>query len=162
MPSRATLVSIHRERDVTTTVVDCAEPPSAAIAPASLVDDSTDWVAVIELHHLIGKAGSRLSFETYGPVEHEPVVGREYTLQSWWSQGALDLVTDMNRVWTREAYPPGGDDCVYCPLTYSWFGRGESDDSVMEGYRSRDVWITVDAYERFIRDDLLRIRSRHG
>jgi hypothetical protein len=118
MKHRAKVVGFHRERDVTTTVIVCAEPPSPPVAPASLVDDSTDWVAVIELHRLVDESGPELRFETYGPVEDEPVVGREYTLQLWWTREAYDLVADVQRTWTLEPYPADADDCVYCPLTY--------------------------------------------
>jgi hypothetical protein len=158
MRSRAQVRSFHRAGDIATTVVDCIEPPPEPIAPGCLFEDGTP-TTVIELHKLVEREGSSLRFETYGEVEQQPLVGREYILQSWWLPGTLELVMALDRVWTREQYPPDRDDCEYCPLTWRWFGRGESKDSVMEGYHSGDVWITVAAYERFIRDDALRIRA---
>jgi hypothetical protein len=126
--------------------------PGDPITPAALWDIEGKS-EVLQFHRLIDTEGSQLTLETFDFRGELPVFDHEYLFQLWWTPDAMDLVTDMSRVWRRSQYPEG-DKCDWCPLTYKDFGQ----DREREGYFSDGVWITVAAYNKYIRDDFLRVR----
>jgi hypothetical protein len=145
------------EADVRTSVVRLGgELPTEPIAPATLIDPATKR-PVIALHRLVRADGPDVAFETYG-ITVSPPVGK-YLLQSWWVPDALALVADVLREWVRARYPGDatgpfpdhGPD--FCVLTYETFEPG--DDAYTDG---RGAWVSVAGYQKYIEDDLLRLR----
>jgi hypothetical protein len=67
----------------------------------------------------------------------------------------MDLVPDTTRKWQRTKCPDNGKH-DFCPMTYKNIG---ADEAEREGYLSDGVWISVDAYDKYIRDDFLRVRQ---
>lgn len=67
----------------------------------------------------------------------------------------LDAVRDRSRVWSHEHYPDNGDH-DHCLVTWT---RIEAQGSHPDGYRSGCDWLTVNAYQTYIVQDLLRIRQ---
>ena len=159
MEPTAELFRVDRRSAVIVTRLRASKIPAEPIAPAGLyrVDDPAD--CALELHRLASiEDNGVLTFETFGAeLVGVPKAGT-YVLRSWWDRAALALVRDLARQWTRATYLGDGSECVSCPLTYKWFGRLNEPDPQLEGYCSEGVWITVGAYERFIRDDILRTR----
>jgi hypothetical protein len=142
-----------------TTVVRSSRPLAAPVAPAGLYELSEPSQLVLELHKLIRSEEDLFTFETYQSTFSDAVTGSSYIIQSWWTDEAFDIVKDTTRQWRRARYPGTERDCVRCLLTYKHFGAQGERDVRTEGYVSGDVWITIEAYERFIAQDVLRIRS---
>ncbi len=153
----AEILGFRREGDTTTTEAFVSRPLGDPIAPAGLYAQDESRI-VMELHKAVAVSGRRVTFESY-ETNDEVRVGASYELRQMWDSSAFELVTNLGLVWSRETYPGDGSACDSCPLTYVWFGRDRGDGAATEGYRSGRAWITVDAYERYIRDDILRVRA---
>jgi hypothetical protein len=116
---------------------------------------------VLELHRCVRHEDTVLEYEMYdwdGPLPH---TGEAFFLRHWWQPEAVELARDVTRIWTRALYPQG-DDCDFCPLTWKRFSADPRDIGYeREGYRSGGAWVSVEGYERYIRDDRLRMRAGH-
>jgi hypothetical protein len=130
--------------------LDSYEPP---LAPAGLYDTRTQREEAAQLHKLVHSDAAVHTFYTFPPhrVSSE-LVGQRLVYRPWWTPRQLELVIDTALRWEREQYPADGDHS-HCGLTW------ETITAPMEAYRCGDTWITVDAYERFIRDDTLHYRK---
>ena len=143
--------------DVRTTTIRISGPLPAAVAPATLMDPATRK-PVLELHSVTRADGAEVMFETYGGSDDPPV--GSYVLQSWWVPDALALVLDRSRSWTLADYPSGAPDEYpddgpdFCLLTYQSFQPGDPAYTDKQG-----AWISIEAHERFIAGDLLRVRT---
>lgn len=129
------------------------------LAPGGLYSLSDPKKKVLELHKLLnqGEEGN-LIFKTYESPMELPPKGGKFIFRAWWTPNALDIVTNMSLTWTREKYPGNGDH-DHCLLTYKTISAYTGE---REGYCSGKAWISVEGYERFIRDDILRLRHRKG
>lgn len=126
------------------------------IAPADL-RLSDPYRSAFLFHQLVGRKGAQLVFETYKPEYPLPRVGETYEFCSWWIPCAMDAVRDISAAWQRLPYPNDGDH-DHCLLSYETLAAyGEYKK---EGYTSEHGWITVEAYQEFIEQDRLRIRSQ--
>jgi hypothetical protein len=146
------IVRASRAGDVITTEVRLEEGewPSAPVAPASVWTD--DHSRVIELHRQVDLTDDVAIFETYGIDGETPDPGGLYALYAWWSPEQLKAAEDRNLAWTLQSYDRPGDH-DHCLFTWATIGPGDV------AYHSDDGWVSVDAYDRFIRDDALRLRS---
>lgn len=78
--------------------------------------------------------------------------GGPYRIFSWWDPNQFRAATDRNVRWHSRAYDKPGDH-THCLLTWKAIYHGTM------AYQVNDAgWITVDAYEKHIRDDVLRLR----
>jgi hypothetical protein len=143
-----------RASDVTTTFVRLVEgaPPSDPIAPAALYSATERNIEVQQLHRLVSqREDETLHFESYDLESPVLERGSRFVLRSWWLPTAWDAVTDPQRVWNRERFD--GDD-EFCLLTWEEIRPGD------EAFRSNlGEWISEEGYNRFIRDDVLRLRA---
>jgi hypothetical protein len=148
------VVDASRSGDVTTTRVRLVAGglPSEPIAPAGLYAEEHDDEQLFELHTLRHwEPGGLLVFESYGDAAavrpgERAVFRSRWTRESWWA------ATDRNLQWELAVYHGDGHD--HCLLTWETIARGDT------AYRSsRGNWVTVGAYERYIRDDVLRLRA---
>jgi hypothetical protein len=140
--------------DVTTTELrlDEGKWPSEPLAPANVWnDESAPSVLVMELHRLVSTRGTTAIFESYG-IERLPPPGGPYAMYAWFRPEQLAVVQDSGLRWRRRQYD-GADDDYDCLLTWARINPGDA------AYESDAGWISVDAYERLIRDDLLRLRE---
>jgi hypothetical protein len=151
----AFVTEIHRDREMLVTTVRLSDVPSGPLVPAALWELTNDSsTEVIPFHRLRDREGDFLAFETFDPVTRLPLFEHEYVFQQWFAQWQMDIVTDTSRRWKRRVYPENGDH-DHCRLTW------ESIDAGAEAYRSNRDWITVDAYNKYIRDDFLKVRGTH-
>jgi len=100
----------------------------------------------------------------------QPTLGEEAVIQGWWIGGVQQMLIDASH-WRRAQITaddigpsddqsgarPGwirvrGQD--FCPLTYKSFNYGDAAYTDDAGH-----WISVSGWERFVRDDPLRLRS---
>lgn len=128
---------------------------SPPLAPASLVTLDDPTRSLFDLHRAIA-SDSGLSYETYDTQHQLPTIGRQYLLRFWWDQRGLDAVIDRDATWVRQPYPagaPGTHD--HCLLTWETIAA-HSEHPV--AYRSHHGWLTDDAYEQYIAQDVLRLR----
>ena len=124
--------------------------PSEPLAPASVWTLDAEPALLIELQRLLALSGRSATFETYG---YSPAVlspGGHYSLISWWNPTQLSVATDVDLDWRLREYE--GSDHDHCLLTWETILPGRP------AYMSDAGWITVGAYARIVRDDVLRIR----
>ena len=126
------------------------------LAPAALYSLQEPAQERLQLHKLVDRVEKTLRFESYNLKPPLPSKGDKFIFRAWWRSDALALVKDTSLIWTRERYPDNGKH-EHCPLTYKTISAYTGE---REGYRCGKTWITVDAYERFIRDDILRLRGK--
>jgi hypothetical protein len=150
---RVTITAASRTDDVTTVALALERGPwpSEPVAPASVWNDQGD--RVVELHKLIRLERASAVFESYD-LESVPQPGGPYRMFSWWTPEQYEAATDTSIEWRRATYDTP-DDHEHCVLTWATIATGDT------GYQasSGSCWITVDAYEKYIRDDLLRLRN---
>ncbi len=126
------------------------------LTPASLVALDEPEREVFQLHRLRRQSGDRLSYLSYEVQSPLPEIGAPYILRLWWDQSQLDIVLDRNTHWIRQPYPhldPGSHD--HCQLTWATIAANAEHS---EGYHSHHGWLSVEAYERYIVHDILRLR----
>ena len=147
------VVEAVRAGDTTTTRVRLVrgETPLDPVAPAALYDDDA-VTEVLALHRLLGRGTDGLVFESYEVTASLPSAGSRFILRSWWTPSALDAVTAPDGTWREAQFE--GDDHTHCIVTWATIWGGE------RAYRSEaGEWMSVRAFERFVRDDLLRLRE---
>ncbi|HMJ00746.1 MAG TPA: hypothetical protein VK488_12990 [Gaiellaceae bacterium] len=149
--STAQLVDVARSGDVTTTRLLASEAVSEPLAPAGLYAGPDAPDEVWQLHKLVEReADGSLVFETYGSGP-PPQAGERFVFRPWWTPGQLAIAADRTLDWRREQYAKG--DHEHCLLTWETILPGAT------AYHSTAGWLATAAYERFIRDDLLRLRE---
>lgn len=150
----AEILGAARSGDVTTTRLRVVKgtSPVDPIAPAGLYSGARGEHEILPLHKLVAREPEgTLVFESYGIDAALPAEGSRLTLRSWWDRRALDAVTNVGLAWQLKAYDESDHD--HSLLTWTTILAGE------EAYRSTNGdWVSRDAYERYIRDDLLRLR----
>jgi len=128
-------------------------PDPPPIAPGALYrpPDLSHWV--FEVHRLVGRTGSILTFETYNTSLARPQVGEQYTFRSWWTKQAAEAVLDRSTQWIERVYP-GKDEHDHCLLTWDAIYSGQ-----IGCFSAEHGWITTDAYRQFIENDPYRVRA---
>ena len=155
----AKVLQVHKRHGTVLTLLKVNKVPAPPIAPAALYLSKKPGQKVLELHKLLSQDRENLEFETYdvgsGPL---PEKSHTYIFRVWWVPSTLKLVIDKNLRWVRQKYP---DDKTHthCPLTYETISAYQGH---REGYRCGNIWITTNAYRRFVRDDVLRLRGIPG
>src|SRR6478672_11540592 len=88
-------------------------PDPPPIAPGALYrpPDLSHWV--FEVHQVVGRTGSTLTFETYNSSLPLPTLGERYTFRSWWTAQAAEAVLDRSARWIERVYP-GKDQHEHC------------------------------------------------
>jgi hypothetical protein len=147
------IVRASREGDVTTTELWLQEGawPSAPLAPATVWSGDVDRLLLIELHRLVDLEGASARFESYELETALPPIGGPHSFFAWWTPEQLAAAIDPSLEWQPVQYYES--DHGHCRLTWKEIEPG---DPV---YVSDAGWITVEAYERYIRDDVLRVRA---
>jgi hypothetical protein len=148
----AAIVAADESGGVVSTTLELIEGewPSEPLAPATLWTATVD--PILELHKLVRREGKTATFETYGVTE-APKSGGPYRLFSWWRPEQYELAADGRIEWRLATVPTDADD-LDCALTWARLRPGET------AYVAPclDEWISVDAYQRYIREDLLRMQ----
>jgi hypothetical protein len=156
MNSRQTgvnIISSSREGDVTMTELRLQEGdwPPAPVAPATVWKGDAEGVPLIEVHRLVDLDGLSARFESFAIETALPAPGGPHSFFSWWTPEQLEAACDRSLEWRAVQYYES--DHGRCYLTWKEFQPG---DPV---FMSDAGWITIDAYERYIRDDVLRLRT---
>jgi len=131
---------------------------SPPFAPASLnkTDASTYPDDLIyELHKCVGQSDQQLIYETYGATSPPPAEHLVCILRLWWAPDQLEAVADTKANWVYKVYPANGSH-EHCLL--SWETIAAYGDYLHDGYHSEHGWITVEAYRKYIKLDMLRLR----
>lgn len=151
----AVLENSLRLNDVGVVEIRVEQKPSAPVAPAGLYSIEQPANLIYPLHRLIIEKKDLLVFETYDQNYELPTKG-EYVFRSWWILKALEAVCDTDTVWVKKIIPEGEHE--HCLLSYEKIGEGGETN---EGYFSKKYgWITVDAYNKYILNDILRLRGK--
>jgi hypothetical protein len=127
--------------------------PSAPLAPASIWRLETPADKVIDLHQLEKLEDAIAVFETFGANDVPPTPGdRRFSFFSWWTPAQFEAAADPGLEWHLREYDES--DHEHCLLTWERINRGD------EAFSSAAGWVTPAAFEKYIRDDVLRLRSR--
>jgi hypothetical protein len=153
------ILQCSRVDDVVTTELCLKEGswPAAPLAPATVWGGEDDRERVIDLHRLVSLREDAATFESYGIGEVQVSSGDEvrHAFYSWWTPEQLEVARDRGLAWRRRAYD--GADHDHCLLTWQKIQPRDV------AYVSEAGWLSVEAYEQFIRDDRLRLRrSQEG
>ena len=152
----AEIVEATRHDDVSVVAARFDLAPMAPIAPGALYAEPKSGNEQFQLHKLIRVDGRTLTFQTLNSAHSLPKVGERYFFRSWWVKPAMEAALDTDAIWMRQVYP---DDGTHQHCLFSWEAI-EANSANAEGYWSqKHGWITVRAYENFIRDDIYRIRA---
>jgi hypothetical protein len=142
--------------DVVTVLFGSLNPYTPPLVPAALYDVATERREIFQLHKILYSSEESSRFITFGsslPVES--IIGNKFVYRPWWSAEAWDLVTNPSLTWHRESYPDNGNH-THCPITWQAISAYKEP---REGYKCGKVWITIEAYEKFIRDDIYNCRG---
>ena len=127
----------------------------APLAPGGLYDIETQRTEAIQLHKLLAVTEGVHSFRTYGAAGITGLKGQRFVFRPWWTSKAFDLVANPSDGWRLAKYPNDGSH-AHCELTYVGIGAAEEHK---DGYFLGSIWVTRDAYENCIRDDMFHCRS---
>jgi hypothetical protein len=151
--ANATITAASRAGDVTTVrlALESDRWPFEPVAPTTLWTD--DNQRVVELHKLIRLEDDAAVFETYALAHEPPQPGGPYRMIGWWTPEQYEAATNATIEQRRATFDKPGDH-EHCLLTWATIQSGDS------GYHASPGggWITVDAFEKYIRDDALRLR----
>jgi hypothetical protein len=147
------IVGSSHEGDVTITELRLIEGdwPSDPLAPATVWRGDAEGEPLIELHRLLDLDGGSARFESYALEEALPAPGGPHSFFAWWTPQQLEAAVDPALEWRSVQFYES--DPAHCCLTWKEIQPGEP------AYVSDAGWITVRAYERYIRDDVLRLRT---
>jgi hypothetical protein len=150
---RVTITASSRAADVTTTDLrlDGGDWPYDPIAPATLWTDDDE--AVVELHKLLRLDGDAATFESYDLSGDPPQSGGPFRMFSWWDKNQYRAARYDDCEWRMSTFDKAGDH-THCILTFDTIERGDPGYEAVPG----GGWITIDSYEKYIRDDVLRLR----
>jgi hypothetical protein len=90
---QVTVRDVTASGDVTRVHLEFSRAPDPPpIAPGALYrpPDLSHWI--FEVHQLVGRTGSILTFETYNSSLSLPRLGERYTFRSWWTAQAAEAV----------------------------------------------------------------------
>jgi hypothetical protein len=148
----AEVISVSQAGDTTLTRLLVPSPPAPPLAPSGLYAGANATVEVWQLHKLVEATGAGLlGFETYG-LSPPPGIGERLVFRPWWDPRQLAIAADRSLEWRQERFASG--DHEHCLLTWATIWPGD------KAYRSTAGWLSTGAYERFIRDDRLRLREK--
>ncbi len=152
---KGVIVDASRANDISWVCVRFDRMDSGPVAPAGLYVDPKIGQERFQLHKLARKDGMLFYFETYNSTHPLPIPDEVYFYRGWWLQEAMEGALDSTAIWEKEVYPvnEGHEHCLFTWETISAYSENS------EGYRSKHGWITVDAYNKFIRDDIYRLRE---
>lgn len=153
---QATILRTETARDLSVVQIKLSSEAylSYPIAPGDL-RISDPFQTIWEFHQLIARDGPILTFETYETNFSMPLINHVYDFCSWWLGTTMDAVRDMGAVWNRMPYPDNGSH-DFCPITYE---NISAQGPLTEAYKSNHGWISVEAYEKYILQDALRVRN---
>jgi hypothetical protein len=151
----AKVTSTQQQGDVATVAIKISRQLHVPIAPAGLYDQSNPDREVFQLHKLIEESTGHLVFETYSSESVLPRVGGKFIFRSWWTADAIEAVQDTDVKWVRKRYPDNRnhDHCLLTWATISSYSEN------IEGYYLKYGWITVQAYNKYIKQDCFHLRK---
>jgi hypothetical protein len=149
------ILEVSQNRDVTRIVARFDKAVSDPVAPSGLYINPKSGSERFQLHKLISQDELVFTFETYHSAHPLPMMGDMYSYRGWWLPKAIEAVLDEEAQWQREQYPNNGNH-DHCLLTWETIA---SYSQTSEGYHSEHGWITVDAYNKFIRDDIYHLKK---
>jgi hypothetical protein len=151
----ATVLAVEPLPDRTRVTITLDRPCHPPIWPALLLE-GLDRV-ICQFDRLVSEAPDlRFVFDAFVAPGTTLASGGRYIFRGLFTADALELVTDTSREWIREPYPDNGDH-DHCALTWARIAADEGDGC---GYRSGSDWISVEAFELYIKGDRLRVRSQ--
>lgn len=149
------LTEIYAVGAVLHITLDLRPLPAEPLAPASLHAPETPADVAAELRRVVARTEQQITFEASAALQHVLIVGGRYVFRAWWTPAQFAAVTDTGRIWVRETYPSNSDH-DHCVLTWTTIAANAEQ---REAYRSGRDWITIEAYNRYIRDDFLGVRK---
>jgi hypothetical protein len=150
------IVAASQEGDVSRVCVRFDRMDLGPVAPAGLYVDPTTGDERFQLHKLARNDGEMFYFETYNSTHPLPMPGKVYSYRGWWLPEAMKAALDTTAEWRREQYP---EDEHHATCLFTWETIVANSNNC-EGYRSKYGWITVDAYKKFICEDIYRLRGK--
>lgn len=124
-----------------------------SFCPASLMVNAESDEEICEVHRFIGDSGDQCIFRTYN-IRNLPVINSRIYFRSWWTDHEIDLIKNLTLNWVLVEYPSNGDH-DHCPLTWKKISAKGPEKF---GYLAKSNWISIEAYERFIKNDELQLR----
>ena len=153
------IIDVAEKGNTSRLIIEFDKMDIGPVAPAGLYNDPSSGKEQFQLHRVAENKGLIYTFETFNRPQPLPKAGQVYFYRGWWLQEAMDAVLDTNANWEWKNYPDNGDH-AHCLFT--WENIAFYADC-NEGYFSEKYgWITVEAYNKFIRGDIYNLRDRNA
>jgi hypothetical protein len=90
---------------VTLCIKGLIHPP---LAPSSLHPVTESDQTLIELHRVVDRTHSQVTFHCYNNEAngHHLSIGETYVFRTWWTPNQLALAHDIDRLWKRQTFKP--------------------------------------------------------
>jgi hypothetical protein len=102
----AQLISCSIEGNTTRTILRFDKLPSPPLAPSSFGNVTKPSQAFIELHKVVHREGSIVSFITYKSQTCSLQIGRKYTFRPLWAPWQLEIARSNPEQWRRKYFKP--------------------------------------------------------
>lgn len=160
IPPTATVIDVALHADVIRVTLRISKPVSHPLAPAQCTADANSPKPGFELHALVEVlSADTYVFETYDWAgDPPPAEGLTVFYQQWWTPEQHDVASDLTLTWEVATYERTGDH-EHCALTWETIRPGDACYRAL-GPSGKSIWLTLAAYEEYIRGDKLRLRRQ--
>lgn len=129
--------------------VRLSENISPPVAPASLVSIEKPSSVITELHKLIGKNESVLSFVSYELNFRYINPGNKFIFRSWWRPDQLEVAHSNPGNWKRTIFISNDfDDHDHCELCWQRLSNEIGDE--ITGYKNENIWLCQNCYNKYL------------
>ncbi len=145
------IINTKKEKDYIRTTLEIVNKKDyfhEPIAPAWIGADGYTF----ELHKLVSFEKNILVFKTYTYDSKLPTVGQKYDFCTTFTKDQVELIKNTSINWVKKKF-----DNEMCNCDFSLWGDLKEEGAY--GYTDGEDWITIEDYEKYIKNDILRIRE---
>ena len=130
--------------------------PGEPEAPAGLYVSPNDDLPIVELHRVVESYRDTFVFETYGSASRVSIDCKaHFAYRAWWTKAAMRAAIDLQAEWhlIHLDETSSHDHCLF-----TWETIGGTDGLRTAYANELHGWITPEAHEKYIVQDVYRLR----